>query len=201
MSEGDRTVTTATAPETADVDVPVLIVGGGGAGLTCSMLLARLGIESLLVSSLPTTSILPKAHVLNQRTMEILGDLGVAEAIHEKSTPAENMSAMLDWRIGRGGVLTNESGGQAVLRITPPVHRLSWRRRVARADFARALIAAADAPAASRQLFDVFNEAGEPATSAALTAQFDRLGATNRIPDDRRPRMAAMNRSGLDARS
>jgi len=57
----------------------VLIVGGGGAGLTCSMLLAQLGIENLLVSSLPTTSILPKAHVLNQRTMEILGDVGVAE--------------------------------------------------------------------------------------------------------------------------
>ena len=49
--------------------VPVLIVGGGGAGLTASMLLGTHGIESLLVSALPTTSILPKAHVLNQRAM------------------------------------------------------------------------------------------------------------------------------------
>src|SRR5262249_38252619 len=56
------------------IDVPVLIVGGGGAGLTASMLLSRLGVESLLVSALPTTSILPKAHVLNQRTMEIFTD-------------------------------------------------------------------------------------------------------------------------------
>jgi 2,4-dichlorophenol 6-monooxygenase len=79
---------------TADINVPVLIVGGGGAGLTCSMLLSQLGIESLLVSSLPTTSILPKAHVLNQRTMEILSDVGVAEPIYARSTPAENMSAM-----------------------------------------------------------------------------------------------------------
>ena len=53
----------------SDLDVPVLIVGGGGAGLTASMLLSKLGVDSLLVSALPTTSVLPKAHVLNQRTM------------------------------------------------------------------------------------------------------------------------------------
>jgi 2,4-dichlorophenol 6-monooxygenase len=80
-------------------EAPVLIVGGGGAGLTCSMLLAKLGVESLLVSALPGTSILPKAHVLNQRTMEILGDVGVAEQIYAKSTPAENMRAM-GWYAG-----------------------------------------------------------------------------------------------------
>ena len=43
------------------LDVPVLIVGGGGAGLTSSMLLSQLGVETLLVSALPTTSVLPKA--------------------------------------------------------------------------------------------------------------------------------------------
>jgi 2,4-dichlorophenol 6-monooxygenase len=72
---------------------PVLIVGGGGAGLTASMLLARLGVEHLLVSARPTTSDLPKAHVLNQRTMEILEDCGVAHEIAERSTPAEQMAA------------------------------------------------------------------------------------------------------------
>ena len=35
---------------TNDIDVPVLIVGGGGAGLTASMLLSQLGVETLLVS-------------------------------------------------------------------------------------------------------------------------------------------------------
>jgi 2,4-dichlorophenol 6-monooxygenase len=93
---------TESAKTSADIQVPVLIVGGGGAGLTCSMLLAQLGIETLLVSSLPTTSILPKAHVLNQRTMEILGDVGVAEPIYAKSTPAENMAAM-GWYAGFAG--------------------------------------------------------------------------------------------------
>ncbi|HME85649.1 MAG TPA: FAD-dependent monooxygenase [Roseiarcus sp.] len=83
-------------------ETPVLIVGGGGAGLTCSMLLSTLGVEHILVSALPTTSILPKAHVLNQRTMEILGDVGVAEQIYAKSTPAENMRYM-GWYAGFKG--------------------------------------------------------------------------------------------------
>src|SRR6185436_16110030 len=76
-----------------DEQVPVLIVGGGGAGLTSSMLLARQGVDHLLISSRPGTSDLPKAHVLNQRAMEILEDCGVADAILQRSTPAEHMAA------------------------------------------------------------------------------------------------------------
>lgn len=73
-------------------EVPVLIVGGGGAGLTASMLLATYGVQSWLISATPSTSILPKAHVLNQRTMEVLQDVGVAEAIYAQGTPPQNMS-------------------------------------------------------------------------------------------------------------
>jgi len=79
--------------EDVDEEVPVLIVGGGGAGLTASMLLARQGVEHLLVSARPGTSDLPKAHVLNQRAMEILEDAGVADAIASRSTPAGQMAA------------------------------------------------------------------------------------------------------------
>jgi 2,4-dichlorophenol 6-monooxygenase len=84
------------------LETPVLIVGGGGAGLTASMLLSQLGVESLLVSALPTTSILPKAHVLNQRAMEILREAGVAEQVYARSTPAENMQATA-WYAGFAG--------------------------------------------------------------------------------------------------
>jgi hypothetical protein len=69
--------------------------------------------------------------------------------------------------------LTDGAGGQAAIRIAPPVHRLSLLRRLARADFARALIAAADAP--SGRMFDVFNEPGSPPTDEALTRQFECL--------------------------
>ena len=94
--------TTRGGSSAADLHVPVLIIGGGGAGLTASMLLSHLGVETLLVSAQPTTSILPKAHVLNQKTMEILADVGVADEIYAKGTPAENMRAM-GWYAGLSG--------------------------------------------------------------------------------------------------
>jgi len=81
----------------------------------------------------------------------------------------------LDWSIGRGGILTDEPGGRADILITPPIHRLSVFRRVARADFARALIAAAEAPAASGRMFDVFNAPGSPPTDEALAERLKQL--------------------------
>ena len=83
-------------------NIPVLIVGGGGAGLTASALLSQLGIESLLVSALPTTSMLPKAHVVNQRAMEILTEVGVADEIYARGTPPEQMRHTA-WYAGFGG--------------------------------------------------------------------------------------------------
>ena len=64
--------------------------------------------------------------------------------------------------------LTDEPGGRADIRITPPVHRLSLLRRLARADFARALIAAADAPAASARTFDVLTSLACPPPTQSL---------------------------------
>jgi 2,4-dichlorophenol 6-monooxygenase len=85
-----------------DTHVPVLIVGGGGAGLTASMILSTLEVESLLVNALPHTSVLPKAHMLNQRTMEIFTELGAAQEIYRQSTPPENMRAVA-WYAGLAG--------------------------------------------------------------------------------------------------
>jgi 2,4-dichlorophenol 6-monooxygenase len=86
----------------SDIEVPVLIVGGGGAGLTASMTLSNLGVGSLLVSSLPRTSVLPKAHVLNQRSMEIFTEVGVAPEIYRQGTPMANMRAV-GWYAGLAG--------------------------------------------------------------------------------------------------
>jgi 2,4-dichlorophenol 6-monooxygenase len=74
-----------------DVRVPILIVGGGGAGLTSSILLSRLGIETLLVTRYPHTTRLPRGHLLNQRSMEIMTDMGIADEIIAQGTPQENM--------------------------------------------------------------------------------------------------------------
>lgn len=84
------------------VETPVLIIGGGAAGLSASMNLSNLGVDHLLVSSLPYTSKLPKAHVLNQRTMEIFTEMGFADRVYEQSTPADNMKAT-GWYAGIAG--------------------------------------------------------------------------------------------------
>ncbi|HKM65322.1 MAG TPA: NAD(P)H-binding protein [Acidisphaera sp.] len=84
-------------------------------------------------------------------------------------------SSGLDWTIGRGAMLTDDPAGKAAIRVTPPVGRLSLTCRVSRADFARALIAAADAQAASKRMFDVFNVAGPSPTDEALAASFGLL--------------------------
>jgi len=98
----------------SDVEVPVLIVGGGGAGLTASMLMSQFGIDSLLVSAWPTTSILPKAHVLSQRTMEIFREVGIADTVYAVSTPAENMRATA-WYAGLAG--PNDNYGRQIGRL------------------------------------------------------------------------------------
>jgi 2,4-dichlorophenol 6-monooxygenase len=97
----------------ADVGVPVLVIGGGGAGLTASMLLSTFGIEHLLVSRLLTTSTMPKAHVLQQRAMEVFSDVGVAATIYERGTPAENMSHTA-WYLGIAG---HESAGRLISKL------------------------------------------------------------------------------------
>jgi len=86
----------------ADVEVPVLIVGGGGCGLTASIFLSELGVESLLVERHESTSHLPKAHYLNQRTMEIFRQHGIADSVYAVGTPLENFGKVR-WRTSLGG--------------------------------------------------------------------------------------------------
>lgn len=86
----------------SDITVPVLIVGGGGCGLTTSILLSEHGIEHHLVERHADTSPLPKAHYLNQRTMEVFRQVGVADSIYKVGTPPKNMGKTR-WVTSLGG--------------------------------------------------------------------------------------------------
>ena len=55
------------------------------------MLLSKMGVDHQLVSTLPETSVLPEAHVLGQRAMEVLSDCGVADVIYAAGTPPEQL--------------------------------------------------------------------------------------------------------------
>lgn len=54
------------------IDAPVVIVGGGPAGMTAALLLAWYGVESLLVEKHVTVSHLPRARGVHARAMEIV---------------------------------------------------------------------------------------------------------------------------------
>ena len=84
------------------IDVPVLIIGGGGCGLSSSIFLSDMGIDHLLIERHDSTSRLPKAHYLNQRTMEVWRTSGVDAPIYEVSAPVENYGH-IRWITSLGG--------------------------------------------------------------------------------------------------
>jgi 2-polyprenyl-6-methoxyphenol hydroxylase-like FAD-dependent oxidoreductase len=66
----------------AQEQVPVLIVGAGGAGLSLSLLLQQQRVSSVLVERRSEVSWVPRARNLNFRTLEVFRGLGLAEAVH-----------------------------------------------------------------------------------------------------------------------
>jgi 2-polyprenyl-6-methoxyphenol hydroxylase-like FAD-dependent oxidoreductase len=74
---------------TVSIDVPVLIVGGGPAGLTASLLLSRHGVESLLINKHTAPSSLPRARGVHARAMEILRLCGVEPDLRAVELPIE----------------------------------------------------------------------------------------------------------------
>lgn len=60
----------------ADMTADVLIIGTGPAGSATASLLATYGIDNILINRYRWLANSPRAHITNQRTMEILRDLG-----------------------------------------------------------------------------------------------------------------------------
>ena len=69
------------------VTTDVLVVGSGPAGSAAALTLATYGIETLMITKYGWTANTPRAHITNQRTMEIFRDLGVIDDVREKATP------------------------------------------------------------------------------------------------------------------
>jgi putative polyketide hydroxylase len=73
------------------IEVPVLIVGAGAGGLSASALLAKHGVESLVVEKRQEVFRYPKARNLSFRSLEILRGLGLSEAVHAVGAGVSNM--------------------------------------------------------------------------------------------------------------
>jgi 2,4-dichlorophenol 6-monooxygenase len=95
--EGHRDVLGSEAPVTpaTELDAEVVVVGTGPTGAAAALALSTYGINVLLVTQHGHLSDTPRAHITNQRTMEVLRDLGVADEVARYATPWEAMGDTL----------------------------------------------------------------------------------------------------------
>ncbi|MFC6883222.1 MULTISPECIES: FAD-dependent oxidoreductase [Actinomadura] len=78
-----------------DESVPVLIVGGGYAGLASALFLSHHGVRCTLVDRHPGVSVQGRARGINQRTMELYRPLGIEPRIREAGRPFDGESGVV----------------------------------------------------------------------------------------------------------
>jgi len=77
----------------ADITTDVLVIGTGPAGSATAALLASYGVDVLVINRYRWLANTPRAHITNQRTMEVLRDLG-PEVEHEAMLHATHQHLM-----------------------------------------------------------------------------------------------------------
>lgn len=77
-----------------NIDYPVVIIGSGPSGATAGLLLGQYGIKSLVISRHRSTANTPRAHIFNQRAMEVLRDAGLEPKLSSISSPASGKTKL-----------------------------------------------------------------------------------------------------------
>ena len=73
------------------IETDVLVVGSGPAGASSAALLSMYGVKNMVVTKWNWTCRTPRAHITNQRTMEVLRDLGIENQVMMEAAPQEIM--------------------------------------------------------------------------------------------------------------
>jgi 2,4-dichlorophenol 6-monooxygenase len=74
------------------IDTDVLVVGAGPAGASAGLFLAKHGIKTLVISRHRGTAETPRAHIVNQRTMEVMRDAGLEDACVAFASPSSSIA-------------------------------------------------------------------------------------------------------------
>jgi 2,4-dichlorophenol 6-monooxygenase len=76
----------------AQLETDVLVVGSGPAGATSAALLGLYGVRHMLITKYGWLADTPRAHITNQRAMEVLRDLDLEDAAVAQATPQQLMA-------------------------------------------------------------------------------------------------------------
>ncbi|GAA0970027.1 2,4-dichlorophenol 6-monooxygenase [Nocardioides aquaticus] len=74
-----------------DLHTDVLVIGSGPAGASAALFLATYGVDHLVITKYRWTANTPRAHITNQRTVEIMRDMGIEQDVIDEATPHEMM--------------------------------------------------------------------------------------------------------------
>ena len=89
-------------------DADVLVVGSGPTGATCALALATYGVRVRVATKWNWLANTPRAHITNQRTLEVLRDLGVEEEATSVGSP---------WDLMGDTLFTTSLAGKEVARL------------------------------------------------------------------------------------
>ncbi|WP_046728884.1 FAD-dependent oxidoreductase [Streptomyces humi] len=109
-----------------DVVTDVLIVGSGPAGASAALALSTYGVPNMVVTRHGSLADTPRAHITNQRTMEVLRDLGVEREALARATPQHLMgnttfcTSLAGEELGRVRSWGNEPLVQAAHELASP---------------------------------------------------------------------------------
>lgn len=79
----------------SEEQVGVLVVGGGPVGLTAALFLRHYGVAPMLAERHTGPSPLPRAGVINVRTMELMRSIGLERAIRDSPSPRRELPEMV----------------------------------------------------------------------------------------------------------
>jgi 2,4-dichlorophenol 6-monooxygenase len=89
--EFDDGIAETRPPGGGTVETDVLVVGSGPAGASAALFLSTLGVDNIMITKYRWTANTPRAHITNQRTMEIFRDVGIEDEVLADATPHELM--------------------------------------------------------------------------------------------------------------
>ncbi|GAA4099597.1 FAD-dependent oxidoreductase [Nocardioides kongjuensis] len=90
MAEFNDGIADTELPAVEDVvETDVLVVGSGPGGAAAALFLSTLGVANIMITKYRWTANTPRAHITNQRAMEVFRDLGIEQQVLADATPHE----------------------------------------------------------------------------------------------------------------